>query len=724
MRTLSVTILLTLLCAHGSAAQNADDQDLRERDMARRRAGSTESRLPATIPRGYALVIGISRYRNLDESQQLNYAETDAAAMVRTLISQEGGAFPADNVRTLIGPQATLANIKDALENWLPSIAKADDRVVVYFAGHGFVERGVGYLAPYDVDPDRLASTGYPMKQLGEVLGSRVKARWKVLLADACHSGKITPETSNEAIDSQLSALPASFLTLTSTTEREQSHEDAALANGFGFFTYFLTQGWRGYADNAPCDGLITADEVIEYVRSNVRSYARERGKFQTPTAHGDYEPVMPLGVSKTCLSNPAQAPSMVGRAIVESNMDDVDVYVDRALKGRVNAGKPLILPGLAAGPHEFKGVRNGYQPDTKEILIAPGQDTTVAFRIRYAIVIKKSAVDLNEQGEALLLTKRSTLNPRVIVPTNRSQSDNDLRKARDLFTRALAEDARYSLAAYRLGQTYQLLDEQGKSVAAFRQALSIAPGYVEASIGVAGVLLESGDPDAAIRELNEAIRHDPDNDQVYSMLSRAFLDKSAWQQCVDMATQALALNPSNAEAHLWRADSLRHLAADAKPGDARRLQLFTDARDHYHEFINQTNFESSLASRIAYHAVGHGIGAQKHADREGSYKTQRQAGFLGLCITEMRVGLLKRAREYCEQALDYDENSATAHYVLANVYRDMFNENNSCGVIASARQHYEKTIRLNPDLDEARGAKRVLSELDGAARELKCRGA
>ena len=33
-----------------------------------------------------------------------------------------------------------------------------------------------------------------------------------------------------------------------------------------------------GEADVDPCDGRVTADEVVEYVRTHVRQYARSRG--------------------------------------------------------------------------------------------------------------------------------------------------------------------------------------------------------------------------------------------------------------------------------------------------------------------------------------------------------------------------------------------------------------------------------------------------------------
>lgn len=673
------------------------------------------------VPRGYALIVGIAQYQNLDATKQLQFPESDAEAMHRVLINHEGGAFPPENVHVLKGRQATLVNIRHELEEWLPSVAQPADRVVVYFAGHGLVKDGRGYLAPWDVDPNRLDATAYPMTALGDVLANKVKANWKVLLTDACHSGKINAETTNEALEEQFSALPSNFLTLTATTEREQSFEDANLSTGFGFFTYFLVQAFRGYADNDPCDGRITADELIEYVRSNVRRYARERQLSQTPTARGDYEPEMVLGVAKSCLDAPDKAPSMFGTAIVESNMDGVDLYVDGVLVGKLSKSKPLVLPSLSRGLHEFQGSKTGYEPDRKEVMIAPGQDTTVTMRIRYVRQIKKPAADLNEQGEKLLFTRRSSLSLMNLVPTERKQSEEDLTKARALFERALVEDPNFVLAAYHLGQVHQLLSNHEESVKSFRRAISIDPTHIESRTQCAAVLIENGDPDEAIRELTEVLRLEPVNDEAYSMLARAYWDKGVWATAIELADKAMALEPSNAQAHLWKADSLRHLAA-AEKDRTQQLRLYADAREDYRTFLNLTNFSSGIGAKLAFSFIGFGIGARRHADRQGAYDSLRSSGFLGLCLSEYQVGNPLRAREYCQRALRHAPQDPIAYFLLGNVNRDLYNARHSCEYLTAARASYAKMIAINAELDESKNARKYLGQIDGILPKLGCR--
>ncbi|MBY0497571.1 MAG: tetratricopeptide repeat protein, partial [Cyanobacteria bacterium] len=501
---------------------------------------------------------------------------------------------------------------------------------------------------------------------------------------------------------------------------REQSFEDPNLETGFGFFTYYLVRAFSGYADNDPCDGRITADELVEYVRSNVRSYARERKLSQTPTARGDYEPDMLLGVAQGCLSDGVKAPSMLGTAVVESNMDDVDLYVDGALIGRISTGKPLKMPGLSSGLHEFRGVREGYQPERKEVMIAPGQEVTVSLRIRYVRQVKKPAQALNDEGEKLLFTRRSSLSLLNLVPVERRQSESDLKKASELFEKALAVDPQFSMAAYHLGQVNQLLLKYDESVKYFRQAIEIDPAHVEARIEGAAVLIEQGDADEAIRELTEALRLEPGDDTAYSMLARAYWDKGAWARAVESADQAIKIKPSNAQAHLWRADALRQLAA-ASTDKTVQVSLYADAREGYREFLDLTNFSTGLGSKLAFHFIGLGVGSRRHADRQGAYDSLRSAGFLGLCLSEQKVGNPLKARDYCKRALGHAPNDPIAYFLLGNVNRDLFNARQSCSYLKDARSSYVKMLELNPHLDESRNAKNYVGQIDGLLPRAGC---
>lgn len=712
--------LLPVLLVLASATLAAQQQAPRDLVLAPK---NKPLQTKTAVPRGYALIVGIANYQYLDESKQLRFPETDADAFYRVLISHEGGAFPSENVHFLKGPQATLANVKRELEVWLPSVAQPSDRVVVYFAGHGFVQNGKGFLAPYDVKPDNLESTAYPMSTLGDVLANKVGAGWKVLLTDACHSGKVNAETTNESLEEQFKSLPASFLTLTATTEREQSFEDPQLSTGFGFFTYYLVQAFSGYADNDPCDGRITADELIEYVRSNVRRYARERSLSQTPTARGDYEPEMLLGVAAACLSDGTadKAASMLGTAVIESNMDDVDLYVDGKLIGRLSKTKPLTLPSLPSGLHEFRGEHEGYEPDRKEVMVAPGQEVAVSLRIRYVRKVKKPAEDVNAEGEKLLFTRRSSMSLMNLVPVERRQSEADLEKAASLFKKALDIDPTFALPAYHLGQVNQLLLKYDESVAAFRRAIAIDQTHVDARIECAAVLIEQGDPDQAIRELTEALRLDADNDVAYSMMARAYWDKAAWGRAVESADRAIAIRPSNAQAQLWKADAMRQLAA-ASTDPNIQLSLYADARTGYRTFLDLTNFSTGLGSKLAFHFIGLGVGTRKHADRQGAYDSLRSAGFLGLCLSEQKVGNPLKARDYCRRALGHAPNDPIAYFLLGNVNRDLFNARQSCDFLKDARSSYAKMLEINPHLDESKNARNYVGQIDGLLPRAGCK--
>lgn len=713
--------VMTVICLLASLSSvRAQDDSLDARGFKIRRTDSDGKEKVVTVPRGYALVIGVGEYQNLEKRYFLRFAQSDAQAVYRTLISKEGGAFPPENVHLLIGHDATRENIRKELEEWLPSVAKEPDRVVVYFSGHGVVDHGAGYLVPYDLDANRLSDTGYSMKRLGAVMTNQVKARWKVLLADACHSGKITPETSNETVEATFGELPKTFLTFSATRENEQSFEDPNLDGGFGLFSYFLVQGLSGKADQLPCDGVVTADELIDYVRTEVRNYARQRQKIQTPNERGDFADDMILGLGKGCSGQEQVTKRLNGTLVIEANMDDVTVTVDgQLMQGTVKRAQPLRLPGIPGGVHLVVASHQGYEPVTKHVPVVPGEERTVTIQIQYPQHTNKAVQDLVERGERVLFGQRSGWNPLEIY----HPAKPDYSKARDLFRAALEQEPNYPRAAYGLATVDILLSKESEAVQYFEQVIKDDPSDVEARVEYAGASTEAGDPDEAIRLLVEAQTLEPKSDLVFSFLARAYLDKGVWDRAVDYSSKAISLKSSNAQAYLWRAEAYRRMAAADK---TNRAEHYQQANDDFHRFLRFTDFSTPVGSSIVFYFFGFGQGSRNHADRRDSYEAFRSTGFIGACICGQKLGQLQSALKYCKNAVALDARDATAHFFLGNVYRDLFNrtldaDKPQCDYLMGARGQYVETVAINPDIQESVMAKSILTDINRVAPSLHC---
>ena len=113
----------------------------------------------------YALIIGIDKYENVSN---LDYAVKDAHSIATLL--RNNFNFPSKNIQTLLNEEATLLNIKNSLSE-IASSAKENDRVLIYFAGHGVTDilpdgGEMGYLLPIDGKVDNLFATSIPMDDI------------------------------------------------------------------------------------------------------------------------------------------------------------------------------------------------------------------------------------------------------------------------------------------------------------------------------------------------------------------------------------------------------------------------------------------------------------------------------------------------------------------------------------------------------------------------------
>jgi hypothetical protein len=138
---------------------------------------------PSFKGRNYALIIGNDDYERLPD---LKTAVNDATALAELLIGDY--AFEDDEVRLLINAdRRTILNELIRLRDRLES----DDRLLLYYAGHGQIDYSAdaGFWQPVDAEPDR-DYTWISNDEIRRYLKG-MAARHVLVIADSCFSGTL-----------------------------------------------------------------------------------------------------------------------------------------------------------------------------------------------------------------------------------------------------------------------------------------------------------------------------------------------------------------------------------------------------------------------------------------------------------------------------------------------------------------------------------------------------
>ena len=380
--------------------------------------------------------------------------------------------------------------------------------------------------------------------------------------------------------------LQKSLFSLSASRDREQSFESSDWGGGHGIFTYYVVRGLEGEADENG-DGIVTADELQDYVYRNVREATTGR---QNPTSdQGSFDPQILLAYVPSRAKPSAPVAAKYGSLVIEANMDGVEVFLDGKSIGVVDKGKALTVPGLTPGMHAIQGVKMGYEPDgPRDETVYPGQETTVSIRILIARRRTRAAIDALDRGMNFY---------------NRGYAQN-YRKAAEEFQKALSIDPAYSQAALYLGRTYNALFDDQNAQKYFQMAIHIDPDYLEAHASYGGMLLDTGNVDEAVRQFETVIQRDPKNVQALTHLAQAYRMKEAYPQSIESARNAVRLASEYAEPHLWLADSLR-LSGKYEASGAE-----------YENYLRLSNYESGLAGPVELlcNWFSHGAGQKEAA--------------------------------------------------------------------------------------------------------------
>jgi len=225
----------------------------------------------------WAAVIGIDAYQTWPA---LSYASNDAQSVRDLLLNKYN--FKPDHVFLLLDKQATRQNILSLLGDKLanPDLVKHEDRVFVFFAGHGATRhlasgRDLGYIIPVDADLSNYEGQAISMTNFQDI-AEAIPAKHLLFVMDSCYSGlALTRGGGGVPIGNYLLEISRRIARQMFTAGGADQQVADNGPNGHSVFTWTLLQALDGRAD-LNGDGVITATELAAYVTPAVSALSHQ----------------------------------------------------------------------------------------------------------------------------------------------------------------------------------------------------------------------------------------------------------------------------------------------------------------------------------------------------------------------------------------------------------------------------------------------------------------
>ncbi|MCV2419635.1 polysaccharide deacetylase family protein [Paucibacter sp. DJ2R-2] len=410
----------------------------------------------------HALIIGIDQYQRWP---RLAHAGRDARVMRDTL--QKNFGFPAENISLLLDGEATRANILRALNGLVNARqgegrrVRRDDRVFVFFAGHGSTRRlpsgrEIGYVIPVDAGLDDLQTDAIAMPQLQEV-GEALAAKHALFIIDACYSGLGLTRAGAAGGSANFirdNARRMGRQMMTAGGADQQVADDGP--GGHSVFTWTLLQALTGKAD-LNGDGLITGTELAAYVAPAVASIARQTPAFGSLPGSEGGEFVFELAANEQSLS---------------SDSAQLDAAASRLAKRIDEAGVAQPQASSASGPAVASVLVKGL--DGRDVALAPPS-------ARVDPGARIAAQRANDRGLQLYKERR-------------------YEEAEAAFAEALRLQPRFALAANNLGFIFYKRSRPQEAARWYEKALEMDGSRALAWLNLGDARLLAGDESGALK--------------------------------------------------------------------------------------------------------------------------------------------------------------------------------------------------------------------------------
>jgi peptidoglycan/xylan/chitin deacetylase (PgdA/CDA1 family)/uncharacterized caspase-like protein len=427
----------------------------------------------------HALVIGIDQYT---QWPRLQHAVKDARGVQEQLVQRLG--FRSENVTLLTDGEATRANILRALNDKLADArrVKRDDRVFVFFAGHGATRklasgRDVGYVMPVDAPLTDFASDAIAMPQLQEV-AEAIAAKHVLFIVDACYSGlgltRAGGSTDGSARFLADNARRIGRQMITAGGADQQVADDGP--GGHSVFTWTLLQALGGKAD-LNGDGVITGTELAAYIAPTVSSIARQTPAFGSLPGSAGGEFIFELPAEREALS---------------ADSRQLDAAASRFAK-RLDEAQAAAQQPAASAP---AGAASAVQVVVRNL---DGGETKLTAAVDAKLPPRVAAQRANDRGLALYRERRYD-------------------EAEVAFTEALKLAPKFALAANNLGFIYFKRQKPVEAARWFEQAIAMDGSRALAHLNLGDALLLAGEDAKALQAYGRFVALAPQHARVASL--------------------------------------------------------------------------------------------------------------------------------------------------------------------------------------------------------------
>lgn len=345
-----------------------------------------------TIGNYRALIIGINDYQD-DVIPDLKTAVNDATELSRVLKS----SFGFRDVILLTDAQATTSNITQSLRD-LVNQTKKDDSVLIYYAGHGELEKitGSGYWVPHNAKGGDVST--YMDNSIIQKYIKAIPARHVFLVSDSCFSGTLFGEArSLPPINNKFYASLYKEKSRWGMTSGNRTPVSDSGSGGHSIFAYHFLKELK--ESEKP---YLTPRQIYQrigpVVRNNseqmpitkpIKNTGDEGGEFVfvRMTSLAPKHSTVP-SVPANSVPPPPNAMILKGYLQINVNAANSQVAINGESKGVASPGRPLNLRSLPTGSMSVRVTAEGFESLEKKVIVKRNQWTQEVFELKRTKVV------------------------------------------------------------------------------------------------------------------------------------------------------------------------------------------------------------------------------------------------------------------------------------------------------------------------------------------------